>query len=195
MGGYGSGKIGSRSRGDQGQLSGRHIKRAFIGAKSSLLESSRHAIAWKDVSRGAGMGGCRSCVFKCAEGNMRRKNSSTLGWILRFRAALAMMKSRDNALVTLGARIELPATMVVEECLQKTAERRKGPILEQMHFGTLGARNLGCVDVVDETGETVVGDGAAEGTEKIEDDTGEIVDVDGVSGGTDEAVDAAGEHV
>jgi hypothetical protein len=26
------------------------------------------------------------------------------------------------------------------------------------------------VDVVDETGETVVGDGAAEGTDKIEDD-------------------------
>jgi hypothetical protein len=90
----------------------------------------------------------RGSVFKCAEGNARRKSSSTLSWILRFRAALAMMvnelndirhfdlvfalkKSRDNALVTLGARIELPAAMIVEECLQKTAEGRKGPILEQ----------------------------------------------------------------
>ncbi|KAJ7808943.1 hypothetical protein B0H14DRAFT_2608488 [Mycena olivaceomarginata] len=143
----------------------------------------------------------RSCVFKCAEGDTRRKNSSSLGWILRFRAALAMIvnelndirhfylvfalkKSRDNALVTFGARIELPAATIVEECLQKTAKRRKGPILEQ-------SIDLFEFNVVDETGETVVGDGAAEGTEKIEDNTGEVVDVDGVSGGTDEAVDAA----
>jgi hypothetical protein len=51
--------------------------------------------------------------------------------IRHFDLVFALKKSRDNALVTLGARIELPAAMVVEECLQKTAEGRKGPILEQ----------------------------------------------------------------